>query len=412
MTPEERRAFGKQVARLRSQRGLTQAELAAAIGRTASWMSQVERGIQPVVRLDVLQLLADGLGVSVHVLQPTAPTEPPAPPPAVEQANDLDAARLLISGHPALGVLLGDSTEEEPPSLDALKSEVDEVWKFTHAAQFAELSAALEVLVPRLERASRRARGKDRAAVSELLGRMYQALAAAFVRQDEADAAWVAADRAIRAAEQSEQPFAVCAGIFRLAHAFLRAKRLDQAEHAAATAVATLQAHITDGEASQEALSVLGALHLVLGQVHARAGRRAEARSEIANARSIGERLGEDRNDFNLEFGPTNVELWAIAIALDLGDAGEALDIGHSLDVSGLSAERRSRFLTDMGRAHTQRRHIGEATDCLLRAEELAPESVRTHIAVRECIRELVLIAGRSAPAELLELAERADALS
>lgn len=36
-----------------------------------------------------------------------------------------------------------------------------------------------------------------------------------------------------------------------------------------------------------------------------------------------------------------------------------------------------------MGRAHTQRRHIREATDCLLRAEELAPESVRTHIAVR-----------------------------
>ncbi|WP_037622344.1 hypothetical protein [Streptomyces aureus] len=47
-----------------------------------------------------------------------------------------------------------------------------------------------------------------------------------------------------------------------------------------------------------------------------------------------------------------------------------------------------------------------------MRAEELAPESVRTHIAVRECIRELVLIAGRNAPAELLELAERADALS
>ncbi|MEU0432120.1 helix-turn-helix transcriptional regulator [Streptomyces sp. NPDC006290] len=181
MTPEERRAFGKQVARLRSQRGLTQAELAAAVGRTASWMSQVERGIQPVVRLDVLQLLADRLAVSVDVLQPTAPTEPPAPPPAAEEANDLDAARLLISGHPALGVLLGDSSEEEAPSLDVLESEVNEVWKFTHAAQFAELSAALEVLVPRLERASRRARGKDRAAVNELLGRMYQALAAAFV---------------------------------------------------------------------------------------------------------------------------------------------------------------------------------------------------------------------------------------
>lgn len=412
MTQEERRAFGAQVARLRSQRDLTQAQLAAAIGRTSSWVSQVERGVQPVVRLDVLQLLADGLGVSVQALQPAAPAEPSTPPPAAEGPNDLDAARLLISGHPALGVLLGDSAEGEAPSLDALKGEVDEVWKFTHAAQFAELSAALELLVPRLERASRRARGKDRAIVNELLGQMYQALAAAFVRQDEADAAWVAADRAIRAAEQSEQPLAVCAGIFRLAHAFVRAKRLDQAEHAATTAAAALRAHIAEREPSPEALSALGALHLMLGQVYAQTGRRAEARAEVANARSIGERLGEDRNDFNLEFGPTNVELWAIAIALDLGDAGEALDIGQSLDTSGLSAERRSRFFTDLGRAHTQRRHVGEATDYLLRAEELAPESVRTHVAARECIRELVLIAGRSAPPELLALAERADALA
>src|SRR5256885_5839344 len=39
---EERRAFGRRVARLRSQRGLTQAELAARIARTASWMRSEE----------------------------------------------------------------------------------------------------------------------------------------------------------------------------------------------------------------------------------------------------------------------------------------------------------------------------------------------------------------------------------
>ncbi|MFE2306216.1 helix-turn-helix domain-containing protein [Streptomyces sp. NPDC059411] len=52
---------------------MTQGELATAIGRTASWLSQVERGIQPVNRLDVLRLLADGLGVPLQVLQPDAP---------------------------------------------------------------------------------------------------------------------------------------------------------------------------------------------------------------------------------------------------------------------------------------------------------------------------------------------------
>jgi transcriptional regulator with XRE-family HTH domain len=399
------------VARLRGQRGLTQAELAAEIGRTASWVSQVERGIQPVVRLDVLRLLADGLGVPVGTLQPDAPAAPTAPPPGGEEANDLDAARRVLSGHPALRVLLGEPTDRQATaSLTDLENEVEAVWDLAHAARFAELSAALERLVPRLERAARTAPAEDRPAANALLCRMYQALSAAFVRQGEADAGWLAADRALRAAELSGQPYAVCAGVFRLAQAFVRAKRLDQAEHAATEAVHALRDHTAKGTPPPEACSVLGALHLVLALVHARAGRRTEARTEIAGAREAAARLGADRNDFDLEFGPTNVELWAVAVAVDLGDAGEALDIGQGIDASGLSAERQSRLLTDLGRAHTQRRHLGEALECLLQAEKSAPESVRLSAAAREAVRELVLVSGRNPPAGLLGLAERTGA--
>lgn len=409
MDAEERKAFGARVAQLRKQRGMKQEELGAAIGRTASWVSQVERGVQPVVRLDVLQLLADGLGVSIQVLSPDAPTAPAAPPPTdVDEANDLDEARLLISGHPALDVLLSQEAAE-PPDLPALTSAVDEVWSLTHAAQFAELSSLLGRLIPRLERAARVADPASKRDAQTLLSATYQALSAAFVRQDEADAAWLAADRSIRAAEMSEQPLQVFAGIFRLAQAFVRLKRLDQAEHAAASAVNALRLHTADESAEPEALSVLGSLHLVLALVHARAGQRVQARDEISNARAVAKRLGGDRNDFNLEFGPTNVEIQAVSTAVDLGDAGEALDIGRQIDPASLSAERRSRLYMDLGRAHAQRRHIGEALDCLLRAEELAPETVRTHVAARSTIRELVLVAGRTARPELLGLAERAN---
>ncbi|GAA2129910.1 helix-turn-helix transcriptional regulator [Kitasatospora kazusensis] len=411
MTPEDRRAFGARVAQLRKQRGLKQDELAAAIDRTASWVSQVERGVQPVVRLDVLQLLADGLGVSVQVLRPDAPQAVVVPPPTEEQPNDLDEARLLISGHPALGVLLGPAPASEPPSMAELRSAVAEVWELTHAARFSELSATLGRVLPRLERAARTAAPKDRPEMQDLLSQTYQALAAAFVRQDEADAAWVAADRSIRAAEQSARPLHVFAGIYRLAQAFVRLKHLDQAEHAASSAVAVLKQHTAVENPDPEALSVLGSLHLVLALVAARAGQREEAREQLRNARNVAAQLGEDRNDFNLEFGPTNVEIQAVSTAVDLGDAGEALDIGQGIDASGLSPERRARLLMDLGRAHAQRRHAGEALECLLRAEELAPETLRTHVAARATIRELVLVAGRSAPPELLELADRANAL-
>ncbi|CAM5688573.1 hypothetical protein SANTM175S_00614 [Streptomyces antimycoticus] len=58
-------------------------------------------------------------------------------------------------------------------------------------------------LLPELERAVRTAVEEQRSELYLLLSRAYQALSAAFVRQDEADAAWVAADRAVFAAERS-----------------------------------------------------------------------------------------------------------------------------------------------------------------------------------------------------------------
>ncbi|MDH6133061.1 transcriptional regulator with XRE-family HTH domain [Kitasatospora sp. MAA4] len=407
-TPEERRAFGSRVAQLRKQRGMKQEELAAIVGRTASWLSQVERGVQPVNRLDVLRLLADGLGVSLQALRPEASAL--APVPVDEQPNDLDQARLVISGHPAPEVLLADRLPSAPADLPELRTAVERIWELAHGNRFAELSAAVEPLVPLLERAARTAPDNEQPELWQLLSQTYEGLSAAFVRQDEPDAAWVAADRAIRAAEQSGKPLQVFAGIFRLAQAFVRLKRLDQAEHAATTAIDALRDHTGGANPSPEALSLLGSLHQVLALVHARAGNRAAAREETDLARVVGRLLGEDRNDFNLEFGPTNVEVQAVSIAVELGDAGEAIDLGRGIDPSGLSAERRSRLLLDMGRAYSQRRQGGEALACLLQAEELTPEVVRSHVAARNTIRELVLIAGRSASPELKALAERADA--
>jgi transcriptional regulator with XRE-family HTH domain len=406
------KAFGARVKKFRQDRGMTQAELAASLSKTASWMSQVERGIQPVERLDVLQELADNLGVSVHQLRPGAPLSTSGSseaPQELVKSNDLDEARRLISGHPAVDALLGTEAPTGPgPSVEELAASVEEVWELTHAGQFAEVSALVTELVPSLERCVRTVDGDQQSAAYLLLARMYQALAAAFVRQDQADAAWVAADRAIWAAERSGQPLHVCAGVFRMVQAFVRLKHLDQAEHAATSAITALE---RAEDLPPEGLSVVGSLYLARALVHARGGRRTDAKEEIAKARAIAQRIGADRNDFNLEFGPTNVEIQAVSTAVDLGDAGEALDIGLAIDAETLSPERQGRLLMDLGRAHAQRRHPGEALDCLLRAEVLSPETIQTHMAARAAIKELVLIAGPAAPPELLALAERADAL-
>jgi transcriptional regulator with XRE-family HTH domain len=405
------RAFGQRVQKFRKERGRTQAELAATLGKTSSWMSQVERGIQPVQRVDLLQHLADELAVSVQQLRPGTPPElggqSQAPAP-LSFSNDLEETRRAISGHPALRTLLGVDTSAEGRPLEALRRDVDDLWELTHAGQLAQLTVLAVELLPELERATRAQAGQRHIELQLLLSRAYQALSAAFARQDEADAAWVASDRAISAAERSGDPLQVCASTFRLVHAFVRLRSLDQAEYAARAAIDALQ---EQGSRLPEALSVLGSLHLALALVHARSGARAEAKEQIDEARSIAARLGENRNDFDLEFGPVNVEIQAVSTAVDLGDAGEALDIGLTINTDNLSPERQGRLLMDLGRAHAQRRHGGDALDCLLRAEALSPEMIQTHQAARAAIRDLVLTAGLNAPRELLELAERADAL-
>lgn len=408
-TPSERRAFGRTVAKLRKERGLKQEELAAAVGRTASWVSQVERGVQPVHRMPVLRMLADALNVSVQTLQPDAPADARSDEHPAQQVNDLDQARLLLSGHPVPELLLNERATTRP-KLPELRAAVEKVWKLAHASRYAELSEALGPLVPRLERSARIAPDATAPQVWALLGQTYQALAAAFVRQDQPDAAWVAADRAISAAERSGDGLQVFAGVFRLAQAFVRLKHLDQAEHAATTAVNALKPQAAKADARPEVLSLLGALHLALALVHGRNHDRSAAHRSIAEAREVAQRLGQDRNDFNLEFGPTNVEIQAASIAVELGDAGEAIEIGEHIDATSLSMERRARLAMDMGRAYAQRRQVGEALAHLLRAEELAADLIHTHVAARDAIRELVLISGAKASPELIALAERADA--
>ncbi|OKJ52736.1 transcriptional regulator [Streptomyces sp. CB02261] len=213
------------------------------------------------------------------------------------------------------------------------------------------------------------------------------------------------------AAELSGNNLHVCAGVFRIVHAFVRLRMLGQAEHAATTAIQALETIDSRDGLPVEGLSVLGSLHLALALVHARGHDRAGARAAIDAARQVARRIGEDRNDFDLEFGVTNVEIQAVSTAVELGDAGEALDIGLAIDAEGLSPERQGRLLMDLGRAHAQRRHTGEALACLLRAEALDPETIRTHVASRKAIRELVLVEGPGAPPELMDLAERAEAL-
>lgn len=397
--------LGQRVAELRRRNGLSQRDLAATLGRSESWVSQVERDVLPVERVSMLQALADALNVPVRDLRPDAAPQPAAHPDRA--VNDLESLRMTLTGHPTPGVVI-KPPPPEPVELDHLRHRVDEVWDLVHASRFADVSATLTTLLPELETARRGTPRRQRAHISRLLTRAYHAASAAFARQGEADAAWIAADRGILIAEQSGDPLATFASLFRMAHAFITLRRPEQAERVAADGAEALRPLAEHPDCDPPTLSVYGALHLVQAVVHAREGNRATTRTHIDTARQTAARLGQDRNDYDTEFGPTNVDLHAVSTAIDLGDAGEALALSEHIDATGLSPERQTRLHIDLAQAHAQRRRIGEALAALLQAERLAPEQVHTHVLARETIRDLLSLAGRRPPTDLVTLAQRA----
>jgi hypothetical protein len=130
------------------------------------------------------------------------------------------------------------------------------------------------------------------------------------------------------------------------------------------------------------------------------------AYDQLERASQVADELGEGRNDYNTEFGPANVALHEIAVAVELGDAGRALRVTASVDTSGLSPERQARMLIDVARAHAQRRQVTEAVTALRQAEQITPEQVREHDLARQLVADLLTMQ-EPPSSELRDLAGR-----
>ena len=105
-------------------------------------------------------------------------------------------------------------------------------------------------------------------------------------------------------------------------------------------------------------MSLWGALTLQRAVIAAHFNDPDLAYGQLERASQVAGRLGEGHNEYNTEFGPANVRLYEIAVAVELGDAGRALRAAAAVDTSGLSAERQARMLIDVARAHAQRRQV------------------------------------------------------
>ena len=367
--------LGLRIGRLRRRRGVSQVVLAGLVGRSESWLSQVERGVRAVDSLTVLRDLARVLRVDLDDLVPDSTISGRHPGRPVEG----DIERALFA--PPAG---------EPTSAP----EIARVHAAYQGARYAEVLRGLPRLATQL------------AAVGDprLSAAGWAVVARTLTKVGSDSLALVAAERARGAAWSSGDRADLGMAVYQVVCALLPVGRTEIAE-----ALAVQTAEDLD-DADDAVRSVSGALLLIAAVAAARRGDAGEAKEWLARAQVRADALGRDANLRWSAFGPTNVALHRVSVAAELGDAPAALAAAAELDPSRFSPvlrSRRAQVSLDLAWAHTCRRQDADAVLVLLDVERAASEILQHNVYVRATISVLLGRSRGSAGAHLRALAAR-----
>jgi len=376
--------IGLNVRAARRSRGMSLETLAGLTGRSKGWLSKVENGHSRLERRQDIAAIAEALEVSADSL-------------VGEPAPDIQRHSRPYNFRPLRAALL-DATIDDPRDAPArpvavlanLTANQDAALR---RADYAVLTQQLPGLLDELQVQAVTADGSDRDLALRLL---IQACASAMITLRHfglSDLAWVSADRGRRAADLLGSPVWKAASAFECAHARMSADK-PQALLSSARRADELQPHIGDDLFAHE---VYGMLHLSAALASAVQGDHDGACAHGAEAAGIAARLGERPDSFEL-FGPANVNVWRASLAVEAGNADEALTYAGAVEPRELASEnRRAALRLEKGRAYAMLGRDADAVRELRQAERLSPAQLRHHPLVRELVTHMLSRARREA---------------
>ena len=384
--PGDQLSIGERIAFYRRRRGYTQRVLANLVSRSEDWLSKIERNERDIRRLDVLM-------------------EDPQP-----SNDDVPAVRAALMSHRRLSQkLFGTAVAGEVnPTQVAKLSEF--AWQDYQAGRLGRVIASL----PGLIRSAQALHDTDPSSENlQISARIHHLAATALSKIGEADLAWIAAERAMAAAETSGDPLSLASASRAGTHALLAVGRYTDAVQLGQTAADCLEVE-TRHSSDPVALSLIGMLRLRTAVATARHYDRPQTMDFLERAEHAATTLGRDANYWQTSFGPTNVQLHRVSTSLDLEDVQEVIDHGPMIDTDEIPVERTVSHKIDLARANAYAARDEDSLAYLLDAETQAPELVRHNAAVRETVKALHRRARRntSQDSALLKLATRCRAIA
>lgn len=370
-------SFGARLRYHRERAGKTRAVLGGLVGRSEEWVKAVETDRLLTPRLPMLLLLADVLGItdlsqltgdqSIPVASISKGTHP--------AAGDVTTAMINAIRTPAA----------EQPSLPVLIAQVDQAWTLWHRsdAHRTAVATVLPTLLTDAHATTRALTGAPRRAALVEQARVYHLAQNFFAFQPAEQLVWLAADRAMTAATDADDPAAIAAAAWYYAHVYRSCAQLDAAEDVLAAA-----ANLLDPDTGGEHLARWGQLQLGMALTHAKAGRAGQAWRHVDLAGDAADRHGGTHPW--LMFGRPAVDAYAVTIDTDLFRPGEAARRVERYDPAQLlSRTRRALYFIDAARVHSLRKDNLAVVHLLNSALREASDTVRYNTFARTTALEL-----------------------
>ncbi|MEU5426530.1 helix-turn-helix domain-containing protein [Streptomyces olivoreticuli] len=378
--------LGDRVYRLRRTAGLTQEGLAGRSGVSVDVVRKLEQKRKSSARLPTLHALAKGLGVEVTALlgdPPAVPSTGEAEPPA------LVAVRRAIM--PPLFAPPVEPSGVEALSLPLLRAEIAAAWTLYHAADFGQVMEMLPGIIADARLVSAVGSTDQRAAGQGALAKALQLGGHLAVRLGKTDLALSGLERALTAADSSDDPLLapmICGSV---AWAYQRQNRLDDA--------GSLAVHAADGVERghlhrAEGVRVWGGLLMSAATSAARSGDYDTANDMMRTAERATHRLSTlpPPADGRLVsvFSKSSVRIERVRLAVQHARPEEALRLASGMRLStDTPLSWRTWLLLDVARAYADTGNARGATDSLTKLHRLAPAWMRHHTLAVAIVQDL-----------------------
>lgn len=211
--------IGERIAFYRQRRGYTQSQLAGLVGRSTDWLSKIERGDRQIRRVDLLTDVAAALRVTLGDLmgQPVLLEDD-------KERDNIPAVRDALMAPGRLSRVLFATTEVPPPDLRQAEQLVEFLWSDYQRGRIAEVVDRLPRLIrtaQQLEDGARDVGDDARRRSWAASARTHHLAATTLSKVGKADLSWIAAERAMKAADEADDPLVLASAARAATHALL-----------------------------------------------------------------------------------------------------------------------------------------------------------------------------------------------